>query len=316
MPDNTHPRKEKGKKKFQLSIGTLITGGVILGVILVGALFYWQHARNFQSTDDAYTTAHVHPISARVTGTVESVKVDDNQLVKEGDPLIVLDQREFKMAVEQARAQISQRRAASVQAKTNLNQPKPDESVTKPGAGQMLPKPELAKANAASKGANAATTGAAGDMAAAETALKSAELQLSYTTIKAPADGIIAKKTVETGARVQPGQALMAVVEPNIWVLANFKETQLARMHVGQHVDVKIDAIPGHQFSAHIDSLQAGTGATFALLPPDNATGNFTKIVQRVPVKIVFDDLGEYGQRVRPGLSCEARIDLRTGPRQ
>ncbi|HEX3358726.1 MAG TPA: hypothetical protein VHS31_17250, partial [Tepidisphaeraceae bacterium] len=91
---------------------------------------------------------------------------------------------------------------------------------------------------------------------------------------------------------------------------------QLARMRVGQHVDVKIDSIPDHKFSAHIDSLQPGTGSTFALLPPDNATGNFTKIVQRVPVKIVFDDVGKYRSRVVPGLSCEPKIDLRTGKRE
>jgi membrane fusion protein (multidrug efflux system) len=127
---------------------------------------------------------------------------------------------------------------------------------------------------------------------------------------------LIAKKTVETGARVQPGQALMAVVEQNVWVLGNFKETQIPRMRVGQHVDVKIDSIPDHLFSAHIDSLQPGTASTFALLPPDNATGNFVKIVQRVPVKIVFDDVGQYRNRVVPGLSCEPKVDLRTGPKR
>ena len=108
----------------------------------------------------------------------------------------------------------------------------------------------------------------------------------------------------------------MAVVERDVWVLANFKETQLPRMRVGQHVDVKIDAVPDRKFSAQVDSFQPGTGSTFALLPPDNATGNFTKIVQRVPVKIVFDDLDGYRDRIVPGLSCEPKVDLRTGKRQ
>jgi membrane fusion protein (multidrug efflux system) len=107
----------------------------------------------------------------------------------------------------------------------------------------------------------------------------------------------------------------MAVVEQNVWVVGNFKETQLARMRVGQHVAVEIDAIPDHTFSGHIDSLQPGTGSTFALLPPDNATGNFTKIVQRVPVKIALDDVGQYRNRVVPGLSCEPKVNLRTGPK-
>src|SRR5207237_7227554 len=166
---------------------------------------------------------------------------------------------------------------------------------------------------AASRSGKGAMAAATADLATAEAALHNAELQLSYTTIVAPADGVVGKKTVETGMRIQPGQALMAVAERNVWVLGNFKETQIARMRVGQHVDVKIDSIPDHKFSAHIDSLQPGTGAVFSLLPPDNATGNFTKIVQRVPVKIVFDDVGKYRSRVVPGLSCEPKIDLRTG---
>ena len=188
--------------------------------------------------------------------------------------------------------------------------------VTKLSHEKVVAKQDLDNATAALRSGKAAMDAATSDLATAEAALHNAELQLSYTTIVAPADGVVGKKTVETGARIQPGQALMAVVERNVWVLGNFKETQIGRMRVGQHVDVKIDAIPDHKFSAHIDSLQPGTGAVFSLLPPDNATGNFTKIVQRVPVKIVFDDMGEYRSRVVPGLSCEPKIDLRTGKRE
>src|SRR6059058_5102547 len=252
--------------------------------------------------------------SARVAGTVESVNIDDNQLVKAGQTLVVLDQRDFKVALEQAHAQVLQRRSAAEQARANLDHAQSDyDRITKLSHEKVVSKQDLDNATAALKTGKAAMGAAAADLAVAEAALASAELQLSYTTIKASADGVIAKKTVETGERVQPGQALMAVVERNVWVLGNFKETQLARMRLGQHVEVKIDAIPDHKFSAHIDSLQSGTGSTFALLPPDNATGNFTKIVQRVPVKIVFDDVGKYRARVVPGLSCEPKIDLRTG---
>ena len=308
-------RKRDQKKKPRLSKKTLIRGGVILGVILITALLYWLHARNFESTDDAYTTAHVHDISTRVAGTIESVNVDDNQLVKEGQALLVLDPRDFKVAAEQARAQVFERKAASEQAQANQVKAQLDfDRLSKLGAQQVVSKQDVDNATAALKANNAALTAAKADLATAEAALKNAELQLSYTTVVAPTDGRIAKKTAESGARVQPGQALMAVVEQNVWVLANFKETQLARMKVGQHVDVKIDALHGHIFGAHIDSLQPGTGSTFALLPPDNATGNFTKIVQRLPVKIVFDDVGEYRDRVAPGLSCEPKVDLRTGP--
>ncbi|MGH8099802.1 MAG: HlyD family secretion protein [Chthoniobacterales bacterium] len=311
----THRRKAGQKGKFHLTKRTLIIGGAVLAVLLISVFIYWLHARNFQSTDDAYTTTHVHEISARVAGTVETVNVNDNQFVKEGDTLVGLDPRDFKVAAEQARAMLLQRRAAADQAKANQTHAQQDyDRFTKLGREKVVSKQDVDNATAILKTANGALNAAKADLAAAEAALANTELQLSYTTIIAPADGLIAKKTVETGERVQPGQALMAVVEQNVWVLGNFKETQLARMRVGQHVDVKIDGIPDHVFSAHIDSLQPGTGSTFALLPPDNATGNFVKIVQRVPVKIVLDDVGEYRDRVVPGLSCEPKVDLRSGP--
>jgi membrane fusion protein (multidrug efflux system) len=304
-------------KNFRLSRKTLIIGGVILGLILISVFLYWLHARNFESTNDAYTTTHVHEISARIDGTIESVNVNDNESVKAGQTLLGLDQRDLKVAAEQARAQLMQRRAAADQAQANQTHAQQDyDRFSKLGSEKVVSKQDVDNATATLKTANGALNGAKSDLSAAEAALRNAELQLSYTRIVAPTDGLIAKKTVETGARVQPGQALMAVVEQNVWVLGNFKETQIPRMRVGQHVDVKIDSIPDHLFSAHIDSLQPGTGSTFALLPPDNATGNFVKIVQRVPVKIVFDDVGQYRNRVVPGLSCEPKVDLRTGPKR
>ena len=304
-------------KKFHLSKKAVIIGGAIFIVVLIGAILYWLHARNFESTDDAYTDTHLHDISARVAGTVERVNVNDNQFVKGGQPLVGLDQRDFKVALEQARAQLLQRRAATEQAKANLDHAQKDYArFTELGSQQVVSKQDIDNATAALKNATGAMAAATADLAAAEAAVSNAELQLSYTTIVAPTDGVIGKKTVETGMRVQPGEALMAVVEQNVWVWGNFKETQLARMRVGQHVEVEIDAIPDHTFSAHIDSFQPGTGSTFALLPPDNATGNFTKIVQRVPVKIVFDNIGNYRNRVAPGMSCEPKVDLRTGPKR
>ena len=303
------PKRNRGripKKK-------LIAGGIVGVVLLIGALLYWVHARDFQSTDDAYTITHVHDISARVAGYVETVNVDDNQFVKAGQTLVVLDQRDFKVALEQAKAQVSQRRADADQAQATFDRAQLDyDRATELYRGKVISKSEFDAATATFKAASGSLASAKANVAAAEAAQTNAELQLSYTTIVAPVDGLVSKKTVETGARIQPGQALMAVVEPTVWVLGNFKETQLARMRVGQHVDVKIDSVPGHTFSAHVDSLQRGTGSTFALLPPDNATGNFTKIVQRVPVKIVFDDLGNYRDRVVPGLSCVPKVDLRS----
>jgi membrane fusion protein, multidrug efflux system len=145
---------------------------------------------------------------------------------------------------------------------------------------------------------------------AAKAQLKNSELQLSYCTIVAPVSGRIAQKTVQTGNRVSVGQALMAVVEDNIWIVANLKETQLERVRVGQPVEIKIDALPHYRFLGRVDSLQPGTGSNFALLPPDNATGNFIKIVQRVPVKILFDpkSIKTVRDKIVPGLSAVPSI--------
>jgi membrane fusion protein (multidrug efflux system) len=144
--------------------------------------------------------------------------------------------------------------------------------------------------------------------------LKDAKDQLAYTIVRAPADGRIGHKSVETGNRVNAGSALMAVVE-DVWVEANFKETQLKKMRVNQAVTIAIDGVPDKKFRGYIDSWSPGSGAVFALLPPDNATGNFTKIVQRVPVKIRFDpdSIRGFEQRIVPGLSCEPEVLLEGG---
>jgi membrane fusion protein, multidrug efflux system len=148
---------------------------------------------------------------------------------------------------------------------------------------------QVAAAKAAVDSAKAQIENAAANVSVSEATVRDSELQLSYCTVIAPVSGRIAQKSVQNGNRLTVGQALMAVVEDGVWILANFKETQLERMQIGQPVDIKIDAMPHHKFSGRVDSLQPGTGSNFALLPPDNATGNFIKIVQRVPVKILFD---------------------------
>jgi membrane fusion protein (multidrug efflux system) len=143
----------------------------------------------------------------------------------------------------------------------------------------------------------------------AQTRLQQAQLQLSYATIVAPRDGRVTRRTVEQGAYVQTGQALLALVPDDIWIVANFKETQLERMRPGQPVDIRVDAYPHHAFKGRVDSLQAGSGAIFSLLPPENAVGNYVKVVQRVPVKIIFDEPVDLSQfNLAPGLSVEPRV--------
>ncbi|MGI8437150.1 MAG: HlyD family secretion protein [Chthoniobacterales bacterium] len=335
-PENSEPEddapKEKSepeKKPKRPSKKVFIIGGIILLILIVGGILYYLHARNYASTDDAYTTAHVHPISARVAGTVQSLNIRDNEHIHAGQVLLKLDPSDFEIALQKARAQllqaqasVTQRQAAADRAGADLKKAESDykrttdlyqqdlKAVSKSEVDAVTAARATAQAGLASAKADLAV--AAAGVANAEATGHDAELQLSYTTVVAPVDGLIGKRTVETGQRVQPGQALMAVVEENVWVLANYKETQLARVRVGQHATVKVDAVPDHVFSAHVDSLQPGTGSAFALLPPDNATGNFTKIVQRVPVKIVFDHLDGFEKRVVPGLSAEPEIDLRS----
>lgn len=168
-------------------------------------------------------------------------------------------------------------------------------------------------AEAAQASAHAQTDAAHAAVAAAEAARRDTDRQLSYTTITAPADGRIGNKHVEAGNRIQAGQALFALAENDTWVVANFKETQLARMQVGQPVELTIDAAPGKELTGKVESLSPASGAQFALLPPDNATGNFNKVVQRVPVKIVLDpeSRAAIGDRIRLGLSAIVNVRVR-----
>jgi membrane fusion protein (multidrug efflux system) len=263
--------------------------GIGLGLLLaVGVIAYLIHASYHETTDDAYTTGHVHDISSRVAGTVVEVAVDDNQFVKKGDVLVRLDPRDFQVQVAKAeadykRAQADLDRASSLQRSFNG-----DVAISKQEYDQLAATRDIARAT-----------------------LDDAEDQLSYCTIVAPEDGFVGDKTVETGNRVAVGTVLMSVVQ-DIWVVANFKETQVGKMARGQSVRVTLDEISGHTFTGHIDSFSPGSGATFALLPPENATGNFTKIVQRVPVKIRFDRETTRGfeQRLVPGLSVECDVSL------
>jgi membrane fusion protein (multidrug efflux system) len=140
--------------------------------------------------------------------------------------------------------------------------------------------------------------------------VEQAELALSYTRIYAPESGYITRKSVEPGDFVQPGQPLLALVSDRLWVVANFKETQLRRMRPGQPVTLRLDAFPQLRLRGHVESFQSGTGAAFSLLPPENATGNYVKVVQRVPVKIVLDEAPPAGYRIGPGMSVEPEVKV------
>ena len=312
-----------------------------VAVALFSGYRWWDHARSWVETDNAYVTAPIHQISSRVAGTVCEVLAQDNQVVEAGAVLARLDRRDFEVHQQQAMAHLAQVQAQIRQASAQVAQAQAQ--VTREEAEANKARTDFERARALSAGgsgaiskqefdsAQAAATAADANLQAAKSALDSAsaltmaaaaqeqiaqanlkdvELQLTYTEILAPAAGRIGRKSIETGNRVQPGQALLALVEPDIWVVANFKETQLAHLRPGAAVRLEIDAFPGRVFTGRVESLAPASGAQFALLPPDNATGNFTKIVQRVPVKIVFDkeSLGEYGGRIAAGMSVIVQV--------
>lgn len=260
--------------------------------LIVAATAYLIYSSRHETTDDAYTTGHVHDIASRVADTVIDVKVDDNEFVRKGQVLVQLDPRDFQVQVDRAQADYKRAKADFERVQALRGSLNGDLAISKQEYDQMEANLGMAKA-----------------------ALDNAENQLDYCSIRAPEDGYVGDKTVQTGNRVAVGTVLMSVVQ-DLWVVANYKETQVGKMTRGQKVSISIDEISGHTFTGRIDSFSPGSGSVFALLPPENATGNFTKIVQRVPVKILLDpeSLRGYEQRLVPGLSVETDVDLGSSP--
>ena len=214
--------------------------------------------------------------------------------------------------VAAAEAQVGEARAAQGAAADQYRQSLSQITGTQAQVGQAAGK--LSEANSAPqqvavKQSEVETTSA--EIEQAEAAVRQAELDLSYTKIYAPEDGRITRKSVELGALLQPGQALFVLVPAEMWVLANFKETQLNRIRPGQPVEIKLDTYPDKIFRGHVDSFQSGTGSRFSLLPPENATGNYVKVVQRLPVKIVFDEQPDSEHLIAPGMSVEPEVKVR-----
>jgi len=320
----------------------IIGGLLVLGTLAVLLVFWLDRT---ETTTDAYVTGRIHPVAPRVTGTVLALHVNDNQHVKAGDVLLELDTRDFDVRVEQARAeiaranaqiasadaQIAEASAAIVAAeatvrKTALDLRRAGELVGETPRGISQQEYDAAKAAADSAVANRASAGARkvaaeaaresarAQVATGEAALHDALLAYGYTRVVAPVSGYVGRRTVEVGARVTAGQTLLSIVSDEVWVVANFKETQLPGIRRGTPARMTIDAIPGAHFVGRVDSFSPASGSQFALLPPDNATGNFTKVVQRVPVKILFsaDDLHRYRERLTPGLSTIVKIHADT----
>lgn len=269
----------------------------VAAVLLAAGAYYWVLSSSSESTDDAEIESHILPISSRVAGQILKVDVDDNQHVQKGQLLARIDPRDYQVRLDQARAELDAARAESERAAADAARAK-----------QLFDKDNISKQVYDKAVADADVMKARAELADKQVA--AAELDLSYTDVRAPEAGKVTKKSAELRAYVQVGQPLMAIVTDDVWVVANFKETQLTHMRPGQKVSVEVDAFPGHEFKAHVDSIQSGTGARFSLLPPENATGNFVKVVQRVPVKIVFDEpIEKY--MLAPGMSAEPTVYLK-----
>ena len=321
-----------------------VAAAVVAVALLAVGVRYWLWTRWHVSTDDAYVEGHVAQITPRIPGTVLAVRVEDNEIVDAGATLVQLDPADYRLRLEQATAalvrahqtvdqQIAAVEAARAEqqlASAQLEQAELDFQRT----ARLRPtgaatQEELDRARTASGVARArrdsaaraveqaiAALGPEGNdrydrplVREAESARGQAALDLSYATITAPQRGIVTRRAVEVGQRVQPAQPLMALVPLELYIVANFKETQLGPVRVGQPVRVRVDVYRGVDFAGHVDSIAAGTGSAFSLLPPENASGNWVKVVQRVPVKIVLDRVPE-NRPLRVGLSVEATVDV------
>lgn len=415
------PESEAGEQRMPAKKKRILIAASAVALILALAfgVRYFIWSMGHEETDDAYVSGHLHPISARITDTVQQVLIDDNQHVVEGQTLVILDPKDFKLRLDQAKAELdvaasqadtaqaairsvsqsataqtTQAQGAIGEAKASISAARAEVVAAEAGvpraqaqlrqanatlqreeldlhryedlvakeqvsrqtldharanyqvalAAQSVAKEQVRQAEAqlvqttqgvAKTQASLVTSQGSlqsaqatrldtrvreGQFAAASAAvtqataaLADAELQLSYTIIKAPVSGRIGRKSAEVGQRVQIGQPLMAIVEDQLWVTANFKETQLEKMRAKQPVELHIDSFPHHKFYGYVDSIAPGSGNEFALLPPDNATGNFTKIVQRVPVKILIDPKSAHGYEglLSPGISVVVSVETR-----
>lgn len=410
-PSEEVRRAERKRSRFNRNL--IIMGAVLL--LAAAGVFLWMRSLGHVSTDDAQVDGHIDPLSAKISGNVAAVLVDDNQEVKQGQTLVRIDPRDYQAKLDQAQAALtfaeSQAKAAGVNvpltrettlsstsgaeaqlsgaeaqyeqaqldyqrastadiavARANVNTAQANYDRAQADLNRMQPLVEKAEISrlqydsyvaaarmaeselqAAKDKLTAATQDAETKKAAAVSAqarvaqarssvteskanqqqvnvrtadvasaqaniaqaranLETAQLNLSYATIVAPIDGVVTKKSVEVGQNIQPGQGLLMIVPlQDVWVTANFKETQLADVHAGQRAEVKAD-LGGKTYSGHVDSIAGATGSRMSLLPPENATGNYVKVVQRIPVKIVLDPIPGGNHVLRPGMNVDATI--------
>ena len=281
------PGSGQKKKKAFMIVGVVVVIGLTLGY------FYSAYRKTHVSTDDAFIDGNIHTISARVSGSVKAVLVKDNQRVKKGDLLVEIDPADYRSKAEAAKANRELQRATLRLAESDRKRAK------------ALYEQDASSTERYDKAVSTYEISLA-QVKLAEEQLRQAELNLGYTTVVAPADGYVTRKSVQTGNQVQTGQPLMAIVDlDSLYVVANYKETQMERIRPGQEVKMTIDSFPGKEFKGKVDSIMAGTGVTFSLFPAENATGNYVKVVQRIPIKIVLQEGTDKEHLLRVGMSVE-----------
>jgi len=270
-------------------------GGLALIIVIMIYVWYGSH---YETTDDAFIDGHVIPISARIPGHVLKSYITDNQHLKADQLVIELDPGVYEAQVEQARATLEAAAANAFNDIRNFERYK-----------ELIEKSDISQQQF--DGAEAQALSAKAQVEQAKAALLQAELDLSYTKVYVPNAGKVTERNVEPGMYVNAGQPLFSLVRPDIWVTANFKETQITHMRPGQPVEIRVDTYPGKVFKATVNSIQAGSGARFSLFPPENATGNYVKVVQRVPIKITFNEPWDPKYPIGPGMSVEPKVKVK-----
>ena len=312
--------QEVVRKPRRLSKRVVMFALLALVVLAAGGGYraYWNAiGSRYVSTDDAYTAAEVALVTAQVEGPVSQVKVVDSQEVKHGDVLVVIDGTDAKLALRQAQADLARAQAQVIAATADLDRTKIDlqrrQALIASGS---VSGDELTHVINGASDAHAALNAARAGVALAQARVDKAEVDVGRTVIRSPVDGVVARRQVQLGERVQPSTPLLSVVPVSqMYVNANFKEVQLKQVRAGQEVELVAD-LYGHKVVYHgvIAGFNGGTGSAFALIPAQNATGNWIKVVQRLPVRIVLSPDELIAHPLRVGLSVDAKVDLRSRP--
>jgi membrane fusion protein, multidrug efflux system len=320
------------KKKAFMIVGTIVAIGLIAGWL------YSSYRKTHVSTDDAFVEGNIHTIAAKIYGTVKAIHVNDNQAVKKGDLLLEIDPSDYHVRLQEATSALGVEKAKLAEAATRIESAKanldlaranlklaetdkiraekliaekviPQERYDRAMTGYDVALAQLKAAEEQLRQAESQKVTQASTIRQKEAVAALADMNYEYTKIYAPVDGYITRRSVQIGNQIQPGQPLMALVSLNdIWITANYKETEMGNIRPGQEVEIKVDSFPGKVFKGKVDSIMAGTGVSFSLFPAENATGNYVKVVQRIPVKISLQEDADKDHILRIGMSVEPTV--------